>query len=98
MLPYSGIIELRPPYVRDNWYYVMSKSTRITLVPLTNLTAPIPPQCSDVPVKWIGAPHSLECFKVIHYADVHIDMNVFAETYVSLSLSVILEKYHFYKS
>ena len=32
LLPHSAVIELRPPYFRDNWYHVTSTSAKLVHV------------------------------------------------------------------
>ena len=97
MLPHSCVIELRPPYFRDRWYYINSRWSRINLIPLSNLTSVPPKPCAKVPFERIGSTLQPECFKVIHYASSYVNMNDFNEHMNEILVTLDVEKYSVFR-
>ena len=97
LLPHSAVIELRPPYFRDRWYYINSRWSRINLIPLSNLTSVPPKPCANVPFERIGSTLQPECFKVIHYASSYVNMNDFNEHMNEILVTLDVEKYSVFR-
>ncbi|KAK8813297.1 hypothetical protein WA158_002889 [Blastocystis sp. Blastoise] len=93
MLPHSAVIELRPPYFRDNWYHVLCTAAKLIPIIHNNFSIPLPAACPSPDVTLIPAKYKA-CWLAVHYQDFTVDFLYLRELIEYAYRQVVHYKYH----